>query len=262
METQQERNRNLLIAILAVMIFFSCVCLVCVGTGGIVIGLTAWHTPSAFVPEAPGIPTLMPTRPLATPTPRLPLSTPLSTPTPQQTAAPPTIVAPTTPGAGRETEAQLKAVIIPTRSLRDLAERLRGIKDIPVVVNPTPPVYEIGDESVFWISDTDTDEHFQITAELRYMTDHVYMWVEKGARVSQRDLERSANRFEKRTYPTDREFFGSEWTPGVDNDVHLTILHAHGLGRHVAGYFSGADEVSHLAQPYSNEREMFYINLD
>jgi lipid-A-disaccharide synthase-like uncharacterized protein len=88
------------------------------------------------------------------------------------------------------------------------------------------------------------------------------MWVEEGAEVDQEALERSAERFEEETYPTNRRFFGSEWTPGVDNDVRLTILHAHGLGEFVLGYYSGSDQYSRLAHPYSNEREMFYINLD
>ncbi len=83
-----------------------------------------------------------------------------------------------------------------------------------------------------------------MTAELRYMTDHVAMWVEQGVRMNQRELEASAERFEQKTYPTNREFFGSEWTPGVDNDVRLHILHSRGLGDTVAGYFSSADEYS------------------
>jgi len=105
-------------------------------------------------------------------------------------------------------------------------------------------------------------EHFTITAELRFITPHVYMWVETGSQVSQEELEESALRFETHTYPTNRQFFGTEWTPGVDNDVHLSVLNAHNLGWSIGGYFSSADEYSRLANPYSNEREMFYINLD
>ncbi|MCB0240386.1 MAG: hypothetical protein KDH08_17465, partial [Anaerolineae bacterium] len=69
-------------------------------------------------------------------------------------------------------------------------------------------------------------------------------------------------KFAEATYPTDRNFFGSEWSPGVDNDPRLHILHSEQLGDSIAGYFSGADEVSNKAQPFSNEREMFYINID
>jgi hypothetical protein len=48
----------------------------------------------------------------------------------------------------------------------------------------------------------------------------------------------------------------------VDSDPHLNILHAQNLGDSVAAYYSSADEFSHLAHEFSNEREMFYINLD
>ena len=40
------------------------------------------------------------------------------------------------------------------------------------------------------------------------------------------------------------------------------MLLAEQMGRTVAGYYSSADEYSRLANPYSNEREMFYVVLD
>ncbi len=154
-------------------------------------------------------------------------------------------------------------VDLPARDLRRLAMQFNAsLGEIPLVVNPTPPTYKVGDKAKFWTENSDTMEHRQITAELRYITDHVYMWVEQGVTLNQTDLERSAQRFEAKTYPTDREFFGSEWSPGVDNDVHLSILHARGLGERTAGYYSSADEFSRLINPYSNEREMFYVSAE
>src|SRR5690606_32786277 len=52
-----------------------------------------------------------------------------------------------------------------------------------------------------------------------------------------------------------------EWNPGVDNDPRLHVLHATGLGDGIAGYYSSADQYSRLARAFSNEKEMFYINL-
>ena len=75
------------------------------------------------------------------------------------------------------------------------------------------------------------------------------------------DIKKAADKFASETYPTNRNFFGSEWSPGIDNDPKLHILHSEQLGDSIAGYFSGADEVSSKAQPYSNEREMFYIHI-
>lgn len=164
---------------------------------------------------------------------------------------------------GSETERLLREVNVPERDLRLLAMQLRpGIGDIPETVNSTPPAFEVGDVATFTVSNVDDNRHFEIEAELRYETPHLFMWVEQGQRVNQDGLERSARVVQSDNDPTNREFFGSEWTPGVDNDVHLHILHASDLGDSIAGYYSSADEFSRMAQPFSNEKEMFYINID
>ncbi|MFQ5814031.1 MAG: hypothetical protein ACE5I2_12725, partial [Anaerolineae bacterium] len=100
------------------------------------------------------------------------------------------------------------------------------------------------------------------TATLSYLTPHLYLWVEEGTSFDQEALKRSADRFESQIYPTNRQFFGSEWTPGVDNDPHIHVLQTSGLGSSVNGYYLDTDEYSKLVNPYSNEREMFYINSD
>ena len=128
------------------------------------------------------------------------------------------------------------------------------------MVHEEPPRYEIGDQTSFWIGDQVNRTYFSITATLRYATPHLYMWVQDGLEVDQAALERSAREFEEKIYPTNRRIFGSEWTPGVDNDPHLHILNASVPG--VGGYFSSADEYPRIADPFSNEREMFYINVD
>ena len=165
--------------------------------------------------------------------------------------------------AERSTEELLAETSIPERDLIALTTRLKKLEQpIPLVVNDTPPHHAVGDKEVFWVSDIDAKVNYTTTATLSYLTPHLYLWVEEGPSFDQDALERSAERFESQTYPTNREFFGSEWTPGVDNDPHIHILQASGLGSSVAGYYSSADEYSKLVNPYSNEREMFYISSD
>ncbi len=156
--------------------------------------------------------------------------------------------------------AALYASEMPAADPRALTLRLKpDVGDIPLVVNATPPSYEVGAKQEFWVSNVDTQEHRQIIAELRYVTEHVAMWVQEGVNIDQDDLEASADRFEEQTYPTNREFFGSEWTPGVDNDPRLHILHARDMGETIAGYYSSSDEYPRAVNEYSNEREMFYV---
>jgi immune inhibitor A len=190
-----------------------------------------------------------------------PISLGVETPTPEPT---PVITREPVGQAGIETEELLETTEVPERDLHDLAVRLRGLPaDTPRTVNPGgSPDYEVGTRRVFHVSNVDTDEQFDVTAILEYKTEHVYMWVEEGRRFSQRDLEAAADLFEESTYTTNRAFFGSEWSPGVDNDPHLSILHAGGLGNSIAGYYSSADEFVSQVREDSNEFEMFYINIE
>ena len=174
----------------------------------------------------------------------------------------PALVANPPPSTAYDTLEMLEETQIPQRDLVSLAQRLLKAGEIPLVVRETPYAYQIGAEELFWVSNLDTDEHSQITATLVTITPHLYVWVEKGAQVDLDALRASADRFEVQTYPTNQRYFGSEWSPGVDGDVHLNILHATGLGSSVAGYYASSDEFSQLAHAYSNEREMFYANLD
>jgi len=175
--------------------------------------------------------------------------------------AEPEIITESPPSTAYDTLAVLEQTDLPQRDLVALAQRLRQAGEIPLVVRDAPYDYQVGAEELFWVSNTDTNAHFQITAVLQYITPHLYIWVEKGADVDLNVLVTSADRFEAQTYPTNHRYFGSEWSPGVDSDVHLNILHSQGLGDTVGGYYASADEFSHLAHPYSNEREMFYVNL-
>ena len=150
---------------------------------------------------------------------------------------------------------------VPTRDLRDLALRLRpGVNSIPESINA--PEYAVGDRIPFWVANVDSNEHFQIEAELLYKNDVVYLWAELGHELDLEAMAASADRFAQRIYPQVRAFFGSEPNPGIDGDPRLHILHASRLGRGIAGYFSGADAFSSLANPFSNQKEMFSISLD
>ncbi len=168
------------------------------------------------------------------------------------------------PPEAAETEQLLETTLIPVRDLHELAIRLRGVPpDTPRTLNPEgAPDYPVGTCRTFHASNVDTNEQFDLTACLRYKNDVVYMWVEDGVKVDETDLKAAADLFAEKTYPTNRNFFGSEWNPGVDNDPRLHILHARNLGDTVAGYYSSADEFVPAVREDSNAMEMFYIQID
>jgi hypothetical protein len=156
----------------------------------------------------------------------------------------------------------LKVEVVPIGNFDDLAVRLRGVGEVPAP--PTSPVkfYAEGDLRDFNVSNSDNNFNFTITARLEKVTEHAYFWIEDGISFDKVDLNDLASEFENQIYPTNQEFFGSEWSPGIDGDGHIYILYASGLGNTVAGYYSSADESNILSNPYSNMVELFVFNSD
>jgi immune inhibitor A len=158
---------------------------------------------------------------------------------------------------------QIDLVVAPVRDLADLRERLTPeLGDISAVASTTAPDYQVGDQLDFWVHNIDTMDNLTVTAELVGKSDVAYAWVEADQPHNAGAIRRSLEQFSTRIYPAARAAFGSEWSPGVDGDPRVHILHTSSMGNGVAGYFSGADENNKLAFPFSNEKEMFYISLN
>jgi len=158
--------------------------------------------------------------------------------------------------------ASLNALLKTTVQERDLialTHRLKKVSQtIPLVVNDTPPNFKVGDQRVLWVADQPNKKNFTTTATLRYMTAHTYAWVQNSERIDDNALKKSVDTFENKIYVTDRQFFGSEWSPGIDNDVHVNIFNGNVPG--VGGYYSSADEYAQIVNQFSNQGEWFYIN--
>ena len=168
------------------------------------------------------------------------------------------------PGSGVPTDTlkTLVDTIVPVNNLPDLARRLEGKQTIPEMMAPPTSPSQVGERQSFWVTNIDNNQNFEIDATLEYVTEHVYFWIEDGIQFNQNELRSLVETFENDIYPTNRKFFGSEWSPGVDGDSHLYILYAKGLGFSIAGYFSSADEYHPLAHEYSNAHEMFLLSAD
>ena len=191
---------------------------------------------------------------------------PITIDVPVETAEPeptPSIIE-TDPAAATtaDTLLTLEDTIVPVNDPVDLADRLGGLSDVPnTLIDPDAP-YSVGAVKDFWVQNVDTNENFKITAVLRYVGDNTYFWIQEGVEYDAGDLRALGDAFDQEIVPTNREFFGTEWNPGVDGDPHIYILYAGDLGYALAGYFSSADELNPLAHEYSNAHEMFLINSD
>lgn len=189
-----------------------------------------------------------------------PAPTAKSKATPEPTFPPPTVEV---IEIDSETLETLESEEVPSADPIDLARRLNGLtQEIPESLDPPAAPLQVGARQVFHAGNQDTDEQFDVNATLQYATDHAYFWIENGVNYDPISLQLLAETFENRIYPINREFFGSEWNPGIDGDPHIYILYAAGLGDRIAGYFSSVDSLHPLVREDSNAHEMFYFNAD
>ncbi len=229
-------NRRFLIALIAILIV--CLCLASAATGALI-----------FVSRRPTLPgavaTAPATAPVFAPAPVSPF--PAETPLPS--------ISTTTADALRNAQ-------IPERNLYAIVPRLR--KDLALLTPVPTPVArprKVGDQDTFFVVDNATTGTYRtITATLQVVTPHAYDWVENGLTVDLAALQKAANFFEQSIYPTDHKYFGSEKSPGPDGDVHINILNTR--FQDAAGYFSSEDTYPRSLVPFSNQRNIIYLNFD
>ncbi|HCK67231.1 MAG TPA: hypothetical protein DHW49_13290 [Anaerolineae bacterium] len=219
--------------IIGILALLCCVCVIALGAAGY------WFY-SIFPSEITDIPVFTETEP----------------------AVQPELTRPPVETITSETLDTLKNTIVPINDPRALACRLQALCDIPEVTATSAVTRVVGDKDNFWVTNLDNLENVEVTATLRYVTSHVYFWVQDGVDVNENEVAALGEEFENKIYPTTREFFGSEWSPGIDGDEHIYILYSRGLGFSVAGYFSSSDSTHPLIQEYSNGHEMFLFNAD
>ena len=235
METKNSSNKTALI-IIGILIAILCCCLIIFAGAGIWFYQNSDELVST-IDKSLGVPTSTPSAPIVV-------------------ERPPVDEIPT------DTLAILENTIVPANNIPEIACRLKGICEIPLTLKEHESPRQVGDTDTFWATDVGTNENFEVDATLQYVTDHVYFWVQDSVSYDDGEMRDLVNAFENKIYPTNRAFFGSEWSPGIDEDEHIYILYASGIGSSIAGYYSSADEYHPLAHEYSNAHEMFLFNAD
>jgi immune inhibitor A len=245
------------------------VCLVIIGFGGAALSLFTFEQDGNvslpnFVTATPVVirPTAVPTQSASGKLDAHPDQSEQTEPNPLPTDDEDILIPTQMDSAQSGTLETLENTIVPINDLLDLAQRLEGKEDIPLTIDAPAKPYQVGDTENFWVTNVDTNENSTIEAVLRYATEHAYFWIENGVPFDKDELSTLAETFERDIYVINREFFGSEWSPGVDNDPHLYIIFASDLGYSLAGYFSSIDEYHPLAHEFSNAHETFMLNAD
>jgi immune inhibitor A len=158
--------------------------------------------------------------------------------------------------------ALLTSTLRPPRDLYALTQRLklRSLTPIDPYVRHQPVDYPTGSTTNFYLSNAKQDGFISAPATLVYKTAHTYFYVQQGYKADAAALARAADTFEQHSYAVDRATFGQEWSPGVDDDQHITIFNGL-LPPAVAGYFSGEDLFPTAVNRFSNQRKMIFMNL-
>ena len=150
----------------------------------------------------------------------------------------------------------------PARDPVALAVRMGRTSSPPprVATSPRSAGKAVGETDRFWVHDIEAERYFSVTARLEVLTQNATFWVQEGLAFNREDLTTGAEEFAGTVMPKLRRAYGSEWSPGIDDDPRVVVLHHQNIAG-VAGYFSSPDEFTRLVEPYSNEHEMFNINL-
>jgi immune inhibitor A len=228
--TIMRRSVVTLVALLAV-----CLCLALAGIGALLISRPS----GALQPAALGASPMAGDSTVAAPLPGTPL-----------------------PSVPETTADGLLHAQIPERNLYEIVPRLR--KDLALLTPaPTPAAHthQVGDKDTFFVlEDAAAGKFRSVSATLQAITPHSYFWVEDGISFDQAALQNAADFFEQHVYPTDHRYFGSEQSPGIDGDVHINVLNTR--FRQAAGYFSAEDTYPRTLVPYSNQRNIIYMNIE
>ncbi len=169
---------------------------------------------------------------------------------------------PVTP-ADQANEKLISTVDIPIADLRELAIRFKGVPaDAPLKNCTTTPTYNVGDQEKFSVMDQDSLETFTVDATLIATADTVYMWLDNNwlQRVNHDALRQSTQVFNDQIVPRNHALFGQEDTPGIDCDPRIHILNT--SNTNAGGYFSSIDVVTRQVREDSNEKDMFYIDIE
>ena len=142
---------------------------------------------------------------------------------------------------------------------RKSPERLK--RNINLAVNASavePP--QIGDIQEFWAYNIKKGEFYKTSGTLKHISEHAYLFVEKDLLDKGIDLDTTVvgTEFDNIIYPNITEIFGGEAKPGIDADPHVVILILNIKG--AGGFFSEGNSFSKEENPYSNEREMIYVD--
>jgi hypothetical protein len=121
--------------------------------------------------------------------------------------------------------------------------------------------FEVGDEAEFGSAAAEY-ESGKSTYVLRYKSDSAYFWFPPDYPIDEAQLTTAAHYFDDVIQPSVRSIFGDEDLPGIDDDIHLHIVHQEYIGYGAIGVFRPDDQCPSFLCESSNQRDIIYYSLD
>ena len=126
-----------------------------------------------------------------------------------------------------------------------------------------------GEQETFFIEkDYDIEARTQVLTRLVKVSQKAYFYIESDWYLNLTDKERGQVNsnlaelvvsFDNEIYPKLTGLWGSEWSPGIDNDTQIVVLF-HQMPQGIVGYFNDANEYLKQQSIFSNEKEMVYLS--
>ncbi|MBE0411637.1 MAG: hypothetical protein IBX69_18070, partial [Anaerolineales bacterium] len=144
-----------------------------------------------------------------------------------------------------------------------LAQEIKGMSIQDLEAEIPPADLEIGDRAEFIINYDLQGDYRPVPSVVRYMTPNAVWWLSEAVDLSESQIAAAAHRFEEQVLPSNRQVFGHEWIPGIDQDprVHILLV-APSPWRGFYGYFSMMNQYPRALFPHSNQREMIVLNVE
>ena len=217
--TKNKSNKTVLV--IGIVALLGCVCLLVVGLVG--YGFFAFNR-------------------------SFPITKPIEAPfigiTPDTT---PVVTRPPIESISGETLKLLETSIVPPNEPKELACHLEGKCNIPDVVATFAAPRVVGDIDKFWVTNVETNENTHVQATLRYITPHVYFWVQDGVPYDENEMRHWLTSSRTRFIPSTVSFLEANGHP-VLTEMNIFIFFT------PEGLVSPSQDTSHLQMRFIHWR--------
>ena len=129
----------------------------------------------------------------------------------------------------------------------------------------------LGQQQSFFVEPSySNNKTSQVSATLVRSSDKAYFYIDKNWLSQKTDKEKESiystlsilgTEFDSNIYAQLTSTFGHEATPGLDKDLKITVVF-YSMKDNARGYVRNIDAYDRLVNPYSNQREIVYLNAD